>query len=116
MLNTAKMSITLTVVTSVSYVFLQSTSWWTTDWLSTKSVPWVPQWKQATKATRHWNCHNLKMLELPNRWNQPERSATKVTRCQNCQHHRRNPGQRNPVPIGSKDPQVKVDEVKGLEV
>ena len=79
MLNPTKVSITLTVVTSVSYVFLQSTSWWTIDGPSMKLVLWVPQWKWVIKVTRHWNCQNLKTLEPPDRRSQPERSAIKVT-------------------------------------
>ena len=112
LLNTAKVSITLTVVTSVSYIFLQSTSWWTIDELSMKSVPWVLQWKWASKVTRHWNCCNLKMLELPNWWSQPERSVTKELPAPQEEPKSREPK----VPTGSKDHQVEVDEVKGSEV
>ena len=81
LLNTAKVSITLTVVISVSYIFLQSTSFCTTDEWCTKSDPWVLQWKWVTKVTRCQNCCNLKMLEAPNWWSQPQRSLTQMTRC-----------------------------------
>ena len=70
----------------ISYVFLQSTSWWTTYWQSTKSVLWVPQWRWAIKATSSQDCQNLKMLEPLNR-SQSERSATRVTSSRNHQHH-----------------------------
>ena len=84
LLNTTKVSIALTVVTSVSYIFLQSTSWRTTDWPSMKSVLWVLQWKWMTKATSHQNCQDLQTLESLNR-SQPGRSVTLETDCQDCQ-------------------------------
>ena len=68
----------LTVVTSVSYIFLQSTSWRTTDWLSMKSVPWVLQWMWAIRATSRQNCQDLETLEPLSRGH-PGRRAIRVT-------------------------------------
>ena len=75
-----------TVVTSASYIFLQNTSWKTTDWLSMKSVLWELQWMWAIRATSRQNCQNLETLELHSRGH-PGRRATRATSCQSRQHH-----------------------------
>ena len=88
LLNTARVSTILTVVTSVSYIFLQSTSWQTTDGRSMKSVPWVPLWKQVTRATRHQNHCNPEPVGATKLLNQPQRCAAKATRHWNCRYGR----------------------------
>ena len=90
LLNTAKVSIILTVVTSISYVFLQSTSCKTTDMKSTKSVPWLPLWKQVTKVTsartattwRQWNCQTGRANP---RGVRPKQSSTRTTNTRGAQ-------------------------------
>ena len=81
-----QVSIAPTVVTSAFNVFLQSTSWRTTDWPSTKSVPWVLQWMWAIRATSRQNHQNLETLESLSR-SHPGRRATRATSCQSHQHH-----------------------------
>ena len=81
-----------------------------------KSVPWVLWWMQAIRATSGQNCQNLETLEPLNR-SCPGRRATRATSHQSPPTPLREPSRKEPkVPAGSKDPQVEVDKVKGLEV
>ena len=98
------------VVTSAFYIFLQSTSWRTPDWLSMKSVPWVLQCNQVPEPPEPGDIgipHQEPSREKGDQGDQLLKPPTPL----------KEPSSKEPkVPAGSKDPQVEVDGVKGSEV
>ena len=103
------------VVTSAFYIFLQSTSWRTTDLLSTKSV-------QGTSVDVGDQGDQPPELPEPGDVGIPQQEPSREKGDQGDQPLKpptplKEPSSKEPkVPAGSKDPQVEVDEVKGSEV